>query len=180
MDNETELLKRLAAGDPDAFSELYDHFALRLHRTFERLSGSRSDADDLLQDLFLQLVRSRASLPRVRKLTTYLFCCAFRLFHDQQRKRRRSQKRIQELIELECVPNSTDPALHAEYEELARFVLQKLTLLEQQLVVLKIDGELTFAEIGEVLGINPNTVATRFRTSLIKMRGYLEEEGYGK
>ena len=180
MDHETELLNRLAAGDPDAFSELYDHFALRLHRTFLRLSGCRSDADDLLQELLLQMVRSRASLSRVRKLTTYLFCCAFRLFHEQQRRKRRLQSKIFELSKIESVPQLLDPAVHAEYTELARFVLQKLTVIEQQLVVLKIDGELTFAEIGDILQMNPNTVATRYRTALIKMKRLLKEEGYGE
>lgn len=180
MDNESELLSRLAAGDPVAFSELYDHFALRLHRTFLRLGGSRSDADDLLQDLFLQLVRSRNSLSRVRNLTTYLFSCAFRLFHKQQRNKKRTQQKMQERIKLDLPRSSIDPAVHVEHVELARFALRKLTLIEQQLIVLKIDGELTFAELGEVLSLNPNTIATRYRTALVKMKGYLEGEGYGE
>ncbi|OPX21729.1 MAG: hypothetical protein B1H04_06155 [Planctomycetales bacterium 4484_123] len=43
-------------------------------------------------------------------------------------------------------------------------------------ISLKIDGQLTFAQIGEVLGISPNTAASRYRYALEKLRRLLEKD----
>ena len=54
------LLLGLAAGDERAFAALYDRFAARMYRTALRILGSREDAEDVVQDVFLAAVRSRA------------------------------------------------------------------------------------------------------------------------
>ena len=47
---------------------------------------------------------------------------------------------------------------------------------QRELIALKIDGELTFAEIAACLGISPNTAASRYRYALEKLRARFEEE----
>ena len=48
--------------------------------------------------------------------------------------------------------------------------LAALPLEQREVIALKIDAELTFAQIGAVLGVNPNTVASRYRLALEKLR----------
>jgi RNA polymerase sigma-70 factor (ECF subfamily) len=53
--------------------------------------------------------------------------------------------------------------------------LQMLPPTQRELIALKIEGGLTFAEIGSILGISPNTAASRYRYALAKLRTALEE-----
>src|SRR5687768_10903211 len=67
---------RLARGAHAAFAELYDSCADRVHHYLVVRLGSRSDADDVLQETFLRLVRGRAKLAGVENLVAYVFTVA--------------------------------------------------------------------------------------------------------
>src|SRR5260370_41683433 len=68
--------KRLAGGDPQAFAELYDACANRLHLYLVARLGSRADADDVLQETFARLARTRRKLAAVENLVAYVFAAA--------------------------------------------------------------------------------------------------------
>jgi RNA polymerase sigma-70 factor, ECF subfamily len=59
-----KLGERLAQGDAAAFAEFYDACADRLHHYLTVLLGSRDEADDVLQETFVRLVRSRNEQPK--------------------------------------------------------------------------------------------------------------------
>ena len=56
--------------------------------------------------------------------------------------------------------------------------LEKLPPEQREVIVLKIWHEHTFEEIGDLLGISPNTAAGRYRYGLEKLRACLKEENY--
>ena len=66
--------ERLAHGDPAAFAELYDACAVRVHHYLTVRLGAQADADDVLQETFLRLVRERQSLAAVEN-TGGLYVC---------------------------------------------------------------------------------------------------------
>jgi RNA polymerase sigma-70 factor (ECF subfamily) len=53
--NEADLLSRVRAGDLEALAELYDSYGQRLYALAHRLTGSSSDAEDVVQDVFIGL-----------------------------------------------------------------------------------------------------------------------------
>jgi RNA polymerase sigma-70 factor (ECF subfamily) len=53
--------------------------------------------------------------------------------------------------------------------------LQTLPFEQREVVALKVDAELTFAEIGEILGLSPNAAASRSRYALARLRAALQE-----
>src|SRR4051794_15233125 len=63
----------LAAGREQAFATLYDQFGARMYRSALGILGRREDAEDVVQDVFMSLVRSRERLADVDDLTAYLF-----------------------------------------------------------------------------------------------------------
>src|SRR5262245_43821628 len=67
------LLAGLAEGREEAFAALYDRYARSLFRVAWTLLRSRPDAEDAVQDVFLGLVRSRATAGRIENLRAYLF-----------------------------------------------------------------------------------------------------------
>lgn len=71
-----DLGKRLARGEVAAFAELYDLCADRLHHYLVSQLGSRDDADEVLQETFLRLVRGREKLAGVESIAGYCFMVA--------------------------------------------------------------------------------------------------------
>jgi RNA polymerase sigma-70 factor (ECF subfamily) len=167
-EDDRRLLAQLAAGREDAFAALYDRYGARLFRTAAGLLGSREDAEDCVQELFAALTRSRERLADVRDLPAYLFASLRR-----QSLRRAAQRRDEpgSLAE-ECRAREA-PAEDPRVEALHR-ALRSLSAEQREVIALKIEGELTFAEIGKILTISPNTAASRYRYALEHLRDRLK------
>ena len=67
------LIQGLIQGREEAFATLYDRLGPPLFRVALALLGSRHDAEDAVQDVFVGLVRARAGLAKVENLRAYLF-----------------------------------------------------------------------------------------------------------
>jgi RNA polymerase sigma-70 factor, ECF subfamily len=169
--------ERLARGDQAAFAELYDSCADRVHRYLVALTGSRADADDVLQETFVRLARMTKSLAAVDNLVAYVFATARNeAIRLAQRQVREDHVRAgAELVARFCEVPVEDP----EALETAEWVAAALARLSDELreiVELKIYAELTFREISEVTGLPQGTVATRYRSALEKMRNQMVKE----
>ena len=88
-DQLSELMRRYGMGESAAFEPLYRLLARRLYRFCLRLSGSRTDADDLLQDTFLRLHRARATYVAGANVLHWAYAIARSAFIDRLRYRRR-------------------------------------------------------------------------------------------
>lgn len=168
---------RLARGEPEAFAELYDACADRVHHYLVVRLGSRTDADDVLQETFVRLARTRQRLAGVENLMAYVFATArneaTRLLERQAREVRLAAGLTAEVLFLEA---SSDDLRDIETAECAAALLARLSDELREIVELKIYGELTFREISDVTGVPQGTVATRYRTALDKMRRQMAEE----
>ena len=173
------LTESLAAGDPDAFAALYDRLAFRLLGAARTMTGSSADAEDVVQDLFVALARGRARLAAVADLEAYVFTM---LRNAIRRRGRRAA--IDRRAVLAIAEDRRDTGAHATAaaelldDELAAAVAA-LPEAQREVVALKIDAGLTFAEIAAVTGTSLNTAASRYRYALEKLRTALtvqEEE----
>lgn len=154
------LLSGLAAGEAEAFARLYDRFGARLYRTAVGLAGNRQDAEDCVQEVFAALVRSRHRLVEVHDLPAYLFA-SLRRQAARCAERRARQPKI--LVHEPATPESPadDPR-----EDALRAALESLPAEQREVIALKVEGQLTFEEIGRALDISPNTAASRYRYAL--------------
>jgi RNA polymerase sigma-70 factor (ECF subfamily) len=165
------LMEGLATGRADAFAALYDRFGPGLFRVARTLLDCPQDAEDAVQEVFVGLVRARRTLREVKNLRAYVFAAlrraAARL--TAGRKARRALP-LHDLNEI-AMPAATTLALE-QAVGLER-ALRGLPPDQRELVALKVDGGLTFVEIGSVLGISMNTAASRYRYALEKLRAAL-------
>ena len=168
---DARLRARLAAGDELAFGELYEWYGPRLYRAALGLLGRREDAEDCVQEVFAALVRSRRSLAGVHDLAAYLFVALRR-----QAFRSTAQRRRQPATLATETPVSKPPVPDPRATALAA-ALQTLPAEQREVIALKIEGQLTFAEIGRLLSISPNTAASRYRYALERLRDRLNPEG---
>ena len=165
------LKEALAQGREEAFAALYDRFAPALFRVAVSLTGSPVDAEDAVQEVFVGVVRARAHMRNVEDLRAYLFA-ALRRAALRLAAARRERSLTPEEAQRLSAPRTKGP--DGEQALCLERALQKLPAEQREVVALKVDGGLTFAEIAVVLGISPNTAASRYRYALEKLRAALE------
>ena len=166
------LVLGLAAGDPRAFAELYDRFGRRLYRAALRMLDRPEDAEDAVQDVFTALVRSHKQLTGIRDLTAYLFAAL------RNAAGRSAERRSRQPVTSDSVTDAAEtesPRNDNPHSNRLTQALRALPTEQREVVALKIDGELTFAQIAELLGISINTAASRYRYALEKLRASLQE-----
>jgi RNA polymerase sigma-70 factor (ECF subfamily) len=132
---------------------------------------SKTDAEDVLQEAFVRFWRHQRHLPG--DPSALLITSIRRAALDQIRRESRRINREQESLILEGEPVSWfEPSDNTEQQRLAN-ALEALPDAQRQVVALKIWGELTFDEIARQLGTSLNTVASRYRYALTKLREVL-------
>jgi RNA polymerase sigma-70 factor, ECF subfamily len=167
------LIVGLAAGDQRAYAALYDQFGARLYRTALGIVRCPEDAEDAVQEVFMGVLKSRHGLDNVRDLTAYLFTALRRA--AGRAAARRSQGHSLSESEVNTMPAAAekhDPS-DPRNEQLQRALLA-LPEEQRELIALKIDGKLTFAQIAQVIGVSINTAASRYRYALDKLRTIFE------
>jgi RNA polymerase sigma-70 factor, ECF subfamily len=163
------LLLGLAAGDEQAFAALYDRFAARLYRVALRLLGRREDAEDVVQEVFLATVRSRERLSNVRDLTAYLFVSLHRAANRCALRRTRAVPASSAAADEAIAPVEQIGCDGSDWHRLHEAV-RSLPEEQRQVIALKIDGGLTFAQIAQVVGASISTVASRYQYALRKLK----------
>jgi RNA polymerase sigma-70 factor (ECF subfamily) len=172
------LMIGLSAGDERAYSLLYEQFAARLVRTAAAILGSREDAEDAVQDVFVALVRSRRQLGEIEDMTAYLFAA---LRHAAARCAARRERAVPGHDFVGEMParaeSCSDHAIDGELQEHLQRALQELPPEQREVVSLRLAGELTFAQIARASDVSTQTVASRYRYALEKLRILLKEHG---
>jgi len=138
-------------------------------------AGCHADAEDILQEAFVRYWRNRHG---VRDPVAYLYTCVRRTAVDWLRRKQRRQHQEGHGLTGPREPRF-DPAGLSSAEEERRVGLERaldaLPAEQRQVVVMKIWGGLTFATIGQVLSVSPNTAASRYRYALEALRRHLSK-----
>lgn len=163
-------MKKRRARDFDKLSQLYEQFAHRLYRYLSAFLADPASAEDVLQNVFLKLARHRGRLRRLRDPESYLFRSARNEAISLLRRARRDRADAgRNLDSLEASEEKVSDSL----EEL-RDALARLPHKQREVVILKIYGELSFTEIGKLVGIPRDTAASRYRLALEKLKRFLK------
>lgn len=134
------------------------------------LGLAHSEAEDVLQETFLALLQLERSPEEPER-----YCV--RSFRNRALNYRRSfwRRLTRELESVRWFERSSGETREGRA---AMRCLSQLPLPQREVIVLKIWHDHTFEEIGELLGISPNTAAGRYRYGLEKMRACLKGENY--
>jgi len=157
---------------------IYDEHAACAFALFRRFAQGESDARDLLQDWLIKISQSIDSLSDIKNERSFLLRIAYRQAVDWSRKSD-TRKKYDHLAGLENAVHVSEfvPEIDPDREMLRRSLEKSLATLphDQQLAVqLKLWDELTFSEIGVLLGISANTVASRYRYGIEKLQNVLQ------
>jgi RNA polymerase sigma-70 factor (ECF subfamily) len=134
---------------------------------------SKHDADDLLQTIFVRIVRKRRQLAKARCLDAYIHQIARNEIASFLRRRRHKPGDLSEIEPWLTAADETGAA--SELAEEVQAALDRLPRTQREVLILKVYGNKTFREIAEILELSLNTVASRYRYSVDKLRVLLKD-----
>ncbi|MDR3227933.1 MAG: sigma-70 family RNA polymerase sigma factor [Puniceicoccales bacterium] len=129
---------------------------------------TKADAEDVLQEAFIRFWRHQRHLPGDPAALLVTSIRRSALDHVRRETRRTTREQASVLLDGEPV-SWFEPADSAE-DQMLQDALEALPDAQRQVVALKIWGELTFEEIARQLETSLNTVASRYRYALTKLR----------
>ncbi len=151
--------------------QLYDAHAPSLFAFLLNFTRDENDTRDVLQEIFVKIAREPELLKNVRHERAFLIRLAHNAAIDLIR-RRGARERARENFATETITvfaPAGDPDEDVFRQELSA-ALAELPEEQRAVVHLKLWEEMTFDAIADVLGISPNTAASRYRYGLDKLR----------
>ena len=182
------LAVRAATGDTTAFETLVSRHEGRVYRLACRLTGSDTDAQDVLQETFLAVYRGLASFRGASRFSTWLYRIATNaaLMHRRARRRRPTES-LEEFLprfdeDGQHTPEASELRAASQADALldgkllaeeARSALERLPDLYREAFVLRDLEELETSEVADLLGVDAATVRQRVHRARLMLRGYL-------
>ncbi|MFD2006692.1 ECF RNA polymerase sigma factor SigK [Streptomyces narbonensis] len=169
-----EVMSKVAQGDQQAFSTLYDALAPTVFGIVVRVLRDRAQSEEVTQEVMIDLWRQAARYePTAGSVTSWAATIAHRRAVDRVRSaqaatdREHAQAAREHTTAFDEVAEQVETRLESEQ---VRRCLRGLTELQRQAVTLAYYGGLTYREVAETLHTPLPTIKTRMRDGLIRLR----------
>ena len=174
-----ELARRTAGGDKNAFGEIYGMLADPIYKYLYWNLGSRDDAEDLAEEVFLRcLVNIEGYSPHRGPFKAWAFRIAHNVLVDHHRRRgRRGQEELKEGLENGAAP-AAERLEDEERNGALREALEELPPMQRQVIIMKYFAEMSNAEAARALGRNEGAVNALQHRALRRLGKMLEERGW--
>ncbi len=173
--NEWHLVKQACSGDKNAFKEIVENNKKKIFYLAFDLTGSKQDAEDLSQDVFIKAFCSLQKFKGNASLSTWLYRITLNSFIDQKRKK----SVLNHSPGWECHPThdespySGNPETYAESLQIQQHIeqaLHRLTPRERSVFVLRHYRGMAGKEVAELLNISQGTVKSLVFRAVKKLR----------
>ncbi|WP_322821123.1 RNA polymerase sigma factor [Chloroflexus sp.] len=161
--DETELVARACAGDQSACATIVQRYTGVLYNQAYRMLGDAFEAEDAVQEVFLRAFRNLQSYDPSRRLVTWLLTIGSNYCIDRLRRRRFNWLTLEDVAFWlpSTQPGPERSALQRAQQEVVQRALQRLPATYRGVTVLRYWYDLSYEEIGQVLGLTEATVKTR-------------------
>ncbi len=173
-----QLMERVREGELALLAELFERHSKRLYHYFLRATRARAAAEDLVQELFVRLLKYRHTYRDGAAFAPWLWTLARNAAVDQHRARPAELPHVENAPE----PAAREPSALAELEsEEARqrlhAALERLAPEKREVLLLARFSELRYDRIGELLGISTGAVKLRVHRAMKELKtAYLADE----
>lgn len=179
--SDEDLMIRAAKGSRSAFEALVRRWDRAVLRYFQRFTGSAEWSRDLRQELFFRLYRGRGTYNLEGRFSSWLYQTAHNLAVDLVCRKRSLGSQLEEETTVEQAKDTDAGARERVWEreigEILAQAIQRLSVEERTVLILKHDERMTFEEIAAVLDLPASTVKSRMYRSFAKLRGHLRRSG---
>jgi RNA polymerase sigma-70 factor, ECF subfamily len=171
MDSDEALFQRLCSGELAAFDRLYERYERPLFGFIRVQLGGGADAEDVLHEAFLAVLRQRAMPGEVRSFRAWIHQVARNLCLNRVRSRNRAGRAVEAVREDIGVDEPTaDHALERhEHAEMLRRAVARLPRSLSEVYRLRASG-MSYEEVAGVLGVPVGTVKSRMHEMVKRLR----------
>ena len=183
IDPDAQLMLRVRADDAEAFEELVRRYQNRLLAIFQNMLGSREQAEDLVQEVFLRIFRARQSYTPDAKFSTWLFTIAHNVAKNAKRTKARrrevsvagedsgpmSANPLEQMAQAASGQMPTRQLDHLERAEMVKLAMETLNERQRLAVLLSKFEGMSYADIGAAMGLSTpaiKSLLTRARSNL--------------
>jgi RNA polymerase sigma-70 factor, ECF subfamily len=176
---DTELFQDVRSGNLDALGILYDRYGVLVYRLALRVLSNKQDAEDLTQDIFINLSCTTAYDPHRGTMQAFLMVMTRSRSIDRIRKLRSQSSSLQkwnQAIAYVAVENPMEKASNHEISQQVRAALKDLPARHRQVLEMAYYEGRSQSEIAQDLGIPLGTIKSWARQGLISLRKVLGDK----
>jgi RNA polymerase sigma factor (sigma-70 family) len=182
IDEDAALMLRYQAGDAAAFDALYARHRTGLFRFIARQTLSRTECEEVFQDVWMNVIESRARYVPSAQFRTWLFTIAHHRMMDFFRKHNRQNefitKTVDDVIDIMPAPRVNEPSVQAASREQGRALidaLEKLPGPQREAFLLHEEGGMSIEEIAATTGVTFEAAKSRLRYAVARLRVALKD-----
>lgn len=189
--SDDDLMRDFLAGDASAMEVLFSRYRKPVYTWLRSRMDYDSDAEDVYQDAWLKILRSASSYER-GNFRAWLWQIVRNLVIDRSRKMRPeltldeplggedsegAAATALDMISDESAVTTLERMAEEERRSFVRAEIEALPTLQREVVALRIDAELEFKEIANMLGVSINTVLGRMHLAMKKLKESVKRKG---
>ncbi len=182
--SDEDLMELFQAGHQTAYDLLFDRYKKRIFHFLYRYTHNEDDSEDLVQETFLRVYRSRNSYNRIAKFSTWLYTIALNLAKTQHKKKQRMEMvsfhndEMNQTFEVTDVMDNHELEPDKMYQKrtLVRYIevaLQKISTDFREVLILRDIQGLSYEEISEVTGFPMGTVKSKLNRGRVQLQQLL-------
>ena len=171
------LIWKFKRGSSEALCRIYQKYADHLLSLAAALLQDVNTAEDVVHDVFCRFIESREKFKLAGSLKSYLGTCTINLARDRLRAKKLQPCQLGEATV--SVLDMNEPEHYAIFGEQARdlsYAIAQLGYDQREVIMLHLRGGMNFRKIAGLQGISINTVKSRYRYGLEKLRAILSDE----
>ena len=175
MLGEMHLVWRFNRGHADALREIYEQHKHELVTLATALLIDKSEAEDVVHDVFVGFIRSGGRFQLTGSLGGFLATCVANRARNRNKSTRKNTP-VEVAVGEPAAPNNERPDLATMFGEELRFVggaLAELPYEQREVVVLRLCSGMRFRAIAQMQGVSTNTVQGRYRYGLDRLKTLL-------
>ena len=168
--SDVELVNAIVQGDAEAAGVVWDRYAPLLRNVLRSSLGRSADVEDILQDVFIALLRGAGRLRSADSLRPYLFKIAVRRVHDEWR--RRSVRRWMTLLPSDEIVDDSTVASDTDSAHVLRALhrtLERLPARQRMVFILRHVQGFEVTEAAQLLGVSESTIKRELRRAQNKI-----------
>lgn len=178
--SDQELIHRVLNGDTQAFSLLVTHYQNFVFTIALRYTNNREDAEEMAQSAFVKAYKSLKDYRMEAKFSTWLYTIVSSLCLTHLRKKKLNIHSLDQ-EHVGAAAGALDSGMYANTVEqkskveLVNKAISQLKADDARILTLFYKGEQTLDEIGQILGIDPNTAKVKLHRARQRLKEYMEE-----
>src|SRR5262245_13719942 len=165
-------MQRVRDGDVEPLGVLFERHQAPLYNFFLRLTGRTATSEDLVQEVFLRVLKYRTTYRGQSQVRTWLYQIARNARSDHYRKRWRESELDEETSRNipSHAPSASDTLETSQDAALVRMALERLPDDKREVLVLSRYHGMRYEEIGRVLGCTEGTIKVRVHRAMKELR----------